>query len=115
MAGDRREVFGWMMCLYEISNRGTSWIGFLILGLVVSATNSYRQALLSLIALFVIGSALLALTDTRRAIREVGQPEGDRSPESACDLPLVAHRRGHGDCPRGCDARQSCEIRYRCL
>ena len=53
-----------------------------IFGLVVSATNSYRQALLSLIALFVIGSALLALTDTRRAMREAGQPERDNSPDS---------------------------------
>jgi MFS-type transporter involved in bile tolerance (Atg22 family) len=49
---------------------------------VVSVTNSYRQALLSLIALFVIGSALLALTDTRRAMREAGQAERDRAPDS---------------------------------
>jgi UMF1 family MFS transporter len=73
MIPPRREAafFG----LYEIANSGTSWIGPLIFGLVVSATNSYRQALLSLIALFVVGSALLAWTDTARAIREAGQAE----------------------------------------
>ena len=60
--------------LYEIANSGTSWIGPLLFGLVVSATNSYRQALLSLIVLFVTGSALLVFTDTRRAIQEAGEP-----------------------------------------
>jgi UMF1 family MFS transporter len=59
--------------LYEIANSGTSWIGPFIFGVVVAATNSYRQALLSLIALFAVGSVLLVLTDTRRAIREAGQ------------------------------------------
>ncbi len=80
MIPPRREAafFG----LYEIANSGTSWIGPLIFGLVVSATNSYRQALLSLIALFVIGSVLLAFTDTDRAMREAGQPERDISPDS---------------------------------
>ena len=38
--------------LYQISERGTSWIGPLVFGLVVSLTNSYRQAILSLIVLF---------------------------------------------------------------
>jgi UMF1 family MFS transporter len=59
--------------LYEIANSGTSWMGPLIFGIVVSATNSYRQALLSLIALFAIGFLLLVFTDTGRAIREAGQ------------------------------------------
>ena len=55
--------------LYEISERGTSWIGPLIFGAVVGATNSYRQAILSLIVLFVAGMVVLAFTDTDRAIR----------------------------------------------
>jgi UMF1 family MFS transporter len=59
--------------LYEIANSGTSWIGPFIFALVVSATNSYRQAVLSLIALFAIGFLLLVFTDTGRAIREAGQ------------------------------------------
>ncbi len=59
--------------IYEIANSGTSWIGPLTFGLVVSATNSYREAVLSLIALFAIGFLLLVFTDTRQAIREAGQ------------------------------------------
>ncbi|HEU4479101.1 MAG TPA: MFS transporter [Pyrinomonadaceae bacterium] len=58
--------------LYEVSERGTSWLGPLIFGIVVAMTNSYRQALLSLIALFVIGTIILYLTDTDRAIHEAG-------------------------------------------
>src|SRR5581483_6277363 len=56
--------------LYEITERGTSWIGPLIFGAVAGATGSYRQAILSLVALFAAGIVLLAATDTERAIRE---------------------------------------------
>jgi UMF1 family MFS transporter len=59
--------------IYEIANSSTSWMGPLLFALVVSATNSYRLALLSLIALFAIGFVLLVFTDTDRAIREAGQ------------------------------------------
>ncbi len=65
-AGHEAAFFG----LYEISERGTSWIGPFIFGVVVSITNSYRQAILSLIILFILGSAILLFTDTDRAIRE---------------------------------------------
>ncbi len=58
--------------LYEVSERGTSWLGPLLFGVVVAATNSYRQALLSLIALFVVGTIILYLTDTDRAVHEAG-------------------------------------------
>lgn len=58
--------------LYEISERGTSWIGPLIFGMVVGATNSYRQAILSLIVLFLAGMLLLFVTDADEAIREAG-------------------------------------------
>jgi MFS transporter, UMF1 family len=56
--------------VYEISERGTSWIGPIIFGLVAARTNSYRQAILSLIALFLAGMAGLLLTDTDRAVRD---------------------------------------------
>jgi UMF1 family MFS transporter len=58
--------------LYEISERGTSWIGPLIFGIVVGATNSYRQAILSLIVLLLAGMLLLLVTDTDEATREAG-------------------------------------------
>ena len=59
--------------LYEVANSGTSWIGPFLFAVVVSVTGSYRQALLSLIVLFAGGIAILAATDTDRAIRESGQ------------------------------------------
>ncbi len=74
-AGREASFFG----LYEISERGTSWIGPLIFGIVVGATNSYRQAILSLIVLLLIGSVLLIATDTTRAVVDAG----NRAPTDA--------------------------------
>ena len=67
-AGREASFFG----LYEISERGTSWIGPLIFGRVVAVTNSYRQAILSLIVLFIVGMVVLMLTNTERAIQDAG-------------------------------------------
>jgi MFS transporter, UMF1 family len=58
--------------LYEVSERGTSWLGPFLFGAVVAATDSYRQALLSLIILFVVGTIILYLTDTDKAIHDAG-------------------------------------------
>jgi UMF1 family MFS transporter len=55
---------------YEISERGTSWIGPFMFGLVVGVTGSYRLAVLSLIVLFVLGITILVFTDTETAIRD---------------------------------------------
>jgi MFS transporter, UMF1 family len=65
-AGKESSFFG----LYEVSERGTSWMGPLLFSLVVSRTGSYRLALLSLIFFFVVGLIVLWITDTDRAIRE---------------------------------------------
>jgi len=65
--------------LYEISERGTSWIGPLIFGVVAGATGSYRQAILSLIILLVTGMILLMLTDTDKAVRQAAA-EAVRAP-----------------------------------
>jgi UMF1 family MFS transporter len=64
--GKEASFFG----LYEVSERGTSWMGPLLFSLVVSRTGSYRFALLSLIFFFVVGLIVLWLTDTDRAIRD---------------------------------------------
>jgi UMF1 family MFS transporter len=58
--------------LYEISERGTSWLGPLVFSIVVASTHSYRQAILSLVFFFVIGLIILYFTDTARAIHEAG-------------------------------------------
>ena len=59
--------------LYEVTNSGTSWIGPFLFAAVVGATGSYREALLSLVVLFLGGLAILAVTDTGRAIADAGQ------------------------------------------
>jgi len=58
--------------LYEVSERGTSWMGPLLFSIVIARTGSYRQALLSLIVFFVVGLLVLWFTNTDQAIREAG-------------------------------------------
>lgn len=58
--------------LYEISEKGTSWMGQLLFTIIVSITGSFRQAILGLIVFFVVGSVILIFTDTKRAIHEAG-------------------------------------------
>jgi len=67
-AGREASFFG----IYEVSERGTSWMGPLVFGAVVAATDSYRQALLSLIVFFVVGAIVLYFTNTDKAIHEAG-------------------------------------------
>src|SRR5436190_3403394 len=67
-AGRESSFFG----LYEISEKGTSWMGQLMFTIIVGATGSFRQAILGLIVFFVIGSVILLFTDTTRAIHEAG-------------------------------------------
>jgi len=69
--GKEAEYFG----LYEISERGTSWLGALTFGLVFQLTGSYRNAIFSLVAFFVLGFVLLSRVDIRRAIREAGNDQ----------------------------------------
>ncbi len=51
--GKEAEYFG----LYEISDKGTSWLGTLPFGLAVQLTGSYRVAIISLVIFFVAGFA----------------------------------------------------------
>lgn len=62
--------------LYEISDKGTSWLAPLIFGLALQFTRSYRLAILSLIAFFVLGLLVLSLVDVRRAALEAGNEAG---------------------------------------
>lgn len=58
--------------LYEVSERGTSWLGPLVFGLALQWTGSYRVALLSIAIFFAIGLILLPLVNPKQAIREAG-------------------------------------------
>jgi UMF1 family MFS transporter len=64
--------------IYELSERGTSWLGPLLFGLAVQLTDDLRIAILSLLAFFVAGFVLLALTDVRAAAAEAGNPAPER-------------------------------------
>ena len=74
-AGRESSFFG----LYEISEKGTSWMGQLMFTIIVGATGSFRQAILGLIVFFVIGSVILLFTDTTRAIHEAGNLTPDEA------------------------------------
>lgn len=58
--------------LYEISEKGTSWMGQLLFTIIIGFTGSFRQAILGLVVFFVIGSIVLLFTNTDRAIHEAG-------------------------------------------
>ncbi|AIV37585.1 MFS transporter [Streptomyces sp. R1] len=63
---------------YELSDRGMSWLGPLLFGLTYQLTGSYRDAIISLVAFFVIGFVLLARVPVRRAIGDAGNPVPER-------------------------------------
>ncbi|MEU1317624.1 MFS transporter [Streptomyces tibetensis] len=63
---------------YEMSDRGMSWLGPLLFGVTYQLTGSYRDAIISLVAFFVLGFALLSRVPVRRAIAEAGNPVPDR-------------------------------------
>jgi MFS transporter, UMF1 family len=67
-AGREAEYFGF----YEISDRGTSWLGPLLFGLMYQLTSSYRIGLVSLLVFFVAGFFLLLAVPIRRAIVAAG-------------------------------------------
>jgi MFS transporter, UMF1 family len=67
-AGKEAEYFS----LYHAMDRGTSWFGTLIFGLVHQFADSYRPAIFALIFFFVVGALLLVRVDTARGIREAG-------------------------------------------
>jgi len=66
--GREGEYYGF----YEISDKGTSWLGPLAFGLVFQLTNSYRVGIVSLVVFFVVGGILLAMVPMRRAIVAAG-------------------------------------------
>jgi UMF1 family MFS transporter len=62
------EYFGF----YEISERGTSWIGPLVFAAAVQFTGSSRVAILSLILFFIAGLILLIPVNVRKAMVDAG-------------------------------------------
>jgi UMF1 family MFS transporter len=62
------EFFGF----YQAMERGTSWFGAFLFGLVHQLTDSYRPAIVALIIFFVLGYAILRRVDVRQGILDAG-------------------------------------------
>ena len=60
--------------LYQACERGTSWLGTLVFGLVHQWTDSYRPAILALALFFLVGLVLLSRVDPVRGMREAHRP-----------------------------------------
>lgn len=58
--------------LYEISDKGTSWLAPLLFGLMLQFTGSYQWAILSLVIFFLLGLGVLMKVDVKRAALEAG-------------------------------------------
>jgi UMF1 family MFS transporter len=70
---------------YEISERGTSWMGTFLFGLVNQLTGSLRLGIISVIVFFVLGLILLPLVNVPKAIEQ-----GQRSSGALVDVPAEA-------------------------
>lgn len=64
---------------YEISERGTSWMGTFLFGLVNQLFGSLRLGIVSVIVFFVLGLILLPLVNVPRSMQQAKQ----------VDIPLV--------------------------
>jgi UMF1 family MFS transporter len=67
-AGREAEYFGF----YGISDKGSSWLGPLLFGVVNQVVGNYRAAIVSLVVFFVAGFILLVAVPVRRAIVAAG-------------------------------------------
>lgn len=64
--GREAEFFGF----YEITNKGTSWLGPLMVAWIASASGSYRAAFAATGIFFVLGGAILLCFDPHAAVLE---------------------------------------------
>jgi MFS transporter, UMF1 family len=60
--------------LYQACERGTSWLGTLVFGVVHQWADSYRPAIVALMVFFVVGLVLLWRVQPERGVREAGNP-----------------------------------------
>ncbi|NHN54789.1 MFS transporter [Calidifontibacter sp. DB0510] len=58
--------------LYQAMERGTSWLGTFVFGLVYQVFHDYRLSIIALVIFFAVGGLLLRRVDVRRGIADVG-------------------------------------------
>jgi UMF1 family MFS transporter len=63
--------------LYEISDKGTSWLAPLIFALALQFTGSYRIAILSLLVFFIAGLLVLLRVDPKGGALAVAEASPD--------------------------------------
>ena len=73
-AGREAEYFSF----YEMSDKGTSWLGPFLYALTYDLTGSYRYAIFSLVFFFAVGGLLLARLDVRQGIVAAGNTPPER-------------------------------------
>ncbi len=56
--------------IYEISERGTSWLGTLVFGIAVTVFGNLRIAILALIVFFIVGLVILPFVNTTKAMED---------------------------------------------
>jgi UMF1 family MFS transporter len=61
--------------IYEVSDKGTSWVSPLVFGLALQVTHSYRQAILSLIIFFIAGLLVLTRVNVKHGALEAAAVE----------------------------------------
>lgn len=59
--------------IYEVGDKGTSWLGPPVFGLALQMTGSYRIALLSLLIFFLAGLGTLTLANVEQGERDVAE------------------------------------------
>jgi UMF1 family MFS transporter len=74
-AGKEAEYYSF----YEVSERGTSWIGPLVFGLMNQAFGSLRPALLALIFFFIAGLIILPFVNVKKAVADVKAYDADKN------------------------------------
>ncbi len=82
-AGKQAEYYSF----YEISERGTSWIGPLLFGLINQLFGSLRPAILSLIFFFIVGLVALPFVNIEKAMADVKK---DDAQEAQSDPLIIA-------------------------
>jgi UMF1 family MFS transporter len=60
------EYFG----LYEVADRGTSWLAPAMFAVALNVTRSYRTAIGTLIVFFVVGLLVLLRVDVRKGMQD---------------------------------------------
>ncbi len=61
---------------YEVSERGTSWIGPIVFGLANQIFNNLRMGILSLIFFFIAGLIVLPIVNVKKAIEDAKNYDG---------------------------------------